>query len=170
MHGFHHVLVAGVRRVVLQQVILGNGSDVAFQARRQSAVLQPGICIASEVPEMMVRINDRLRVQHASRFPYCRFRVAWSTNTARMTTTPVATSCQKDGTFNNVKPFCIAPKVRAPIRDPKGLPSPPKRLAPPMTAAPMACSSNPVPPIGSAAPTRAIRTKPARLASNPEIA
>src|SRR5580700_3497617 len=171
MHGFHHVLVAGVRPIVLQQVIPGNGPNVAFQARRQSAVLQPGIRIAPEVPKVMVRINCRLGVQHASRLPlYCRFRVAWSANTARITTTPVATSCQKDGTFSNVKPFCIAPNVSAPIREPNGLPSPPNRLAPPITAAPIACSSNPVPPIGSAAPTRPIRTKPARLASNPEVA
>ena len=69
MHGFHHVLVAGVRPIVLQEVILGNGPDVAFQARRQSAVLQPGIRIAPEVPKMMVRVNDRLRVQHALGFP-----------------------------------------------------------------------------------------------------
>jgi hypothetical protein len=39
MHGFHNALVAGVRCIVLQQVILGNGPDVAFQARRQRAVL-----------------------------------------------------------------------------------------------------------------------------------
>ena len=36
MHGFHHVLVAGVRCIVLQEVIPGNGPDVAFQARRQT--------------------------------------------------------------------------------------------------------------------------------------
>ena len=59
MHRFHQVLVAGVRPVVLQEVILGNRPDIAFQARRQGAILQPGIGIAPEIPKMMMRINDR---------------------------------------------------------------------------------------------------------------
>ena len=36
-----------------------------------------------------------------------------------MTTAPVATNCQKDGTFINVKPFCIAPRVKAPMSEPR---------------------------------------------------
>jgi hypothetical protein len=70
-----------------------------------------------------------------------------------MTTTPVAKNCQKEGTFRSVSPFRIAPRVRAPTTEPSGLPSPPKTLAPPITAAPMACSSRQSPP--SARPRRA---------------
>jgi hypothetical protein len=55
-----------------------------------------------------------------------------------MTTTPEATYCQNDGTFMSVSPFCKPPSVNAPMSEQCGFPTPPNKLAPPITATPIA--------------------------------
>src|SRR6476659_9192512 len=59
--------------------------------------------------------------------------------------------------------------INAPQAAPIALPRAPDRLAPPMTQAAIACSSNPVPAVGTPAPRREVNSTPPTAASTPEI-
>ena len=69
VHAFDHILVAGIRQIVFQQVILSNRSEVSFQPRRQEMLLQPRVFVAAEIPKMMVRVDHRMR--RVDRLSHC---------------------------------------------------------------------------------------------------
>ena len=64
VHRFDNVLVAGIREVIFQQVVLGNRAHVAFQSRRQEMLLEPRVFVTPEIPKVMVRVDHRLRNRH----------------------------------------------------------------------------------------------------------
>src|SRR6478752_5576338 len=68
-----------------------------------------------------------------------------------------------------VPPLLRRPMISAPHTAPIALPRAPDRLAPPMTQAAMACSSNPVPAVGTPAPRREVNSTPPTAARTPEM-
>lgn len=66
-----------------------------------------------------------------------------SSRTASAITTPMTTCCQKAETDSRLRPLRSTASISAPIRVPEALPTPPARLAPPMTTAAIASSSYP---------------------------
>src|SRR6478672_8080440 len=70
---------------------------------------------------------------------------------------------------NRFPPLFSTPMMSAPQAAPIALPRAPERLAPPMTQAAMACSSKPVPAVGTPAPRRDVSSTPPTAASTPEI-
>jgi len=61
--------------------------------------------------------------------------------TARMITAPLNTCCQYAEIPSRIRPLRISPSSVVPRTVPRMDPSPPNRLAPPMTTAPIATSS-----------------------------
>ena len=59
MHGFDDVLVGRVGKIVVEQIGFGDRCDIAGDACRQRPCAQPGIGKAFEIPEMVVRIDNR---------------------------------------------------------------------------------------------------------------
>src|SRR6478609_5193754 len=70
---------------------------------------------------------------------------------------------------SRLPPLLSTPMISAPQAAPIALPRAPDRLAPPMTQAAIACSSNPVPAVGTPAPSREVSSTPPTAASTPEI-
>ena len=60
VHAFDHILVAGIRQIVFEQVVLGNWSEVTFQPHGQ-VFLQPRVFVAAEIPKVIVRVDHRMR-------------------------------------------------------------------------------------------------------------
>src|SRR6185369_3830068 len=64
-----------------------------------------------------------------------------STSTAVMITTPITICWKNEDVPRRFSPLRSTPMMRAPIRVPCSVPTPPERLVPPMTVAAMASSS-----------------------------
>lgn len=84
-----------------------------------------------------------------------------SSRTASAMTTPMTTCCQKAETDSRLRPLRSTASISAPISVPDALPTPPARLAPPMTTAAIASSSYPCAACGCAETRREARTMPA---------
>ena len=62
---------------------------------------------------------------------------------------PVTISCTQLARFIFVQPLATTVMIKAPMSEPKTLPSPPFKLAPPMTTAAITASSSPFAVVGS---------------------
>src|SRR5579871_1638709 len=72
-----------------------------------------------------------------------------STHTAATITTPITTVCQAADTLSRLRPLRRTPIISAPTKVPLTVPTPPKKLAPPMTTAAIESSSAPTPAKGN---------------------
>ena len=59
MHGGDDVLAGGIAQIIVGQIVLPERSKVAEPAALGRSRAQPGMPVEAEVPEMMMRIDDR---------------------------------------------------------------------------------------------------------------
>ena len=90
----------------------------------------------------------------------------WSITAARMSTSPTAISCASGATSTNTKPVVMICIKSRPRKDPRIVPRPPERLAPPTITAAITRSSAPMPPLGSMALARLATITPASAAKH----
>src|SRR5262249_23332185 len=96
-----------------------------------------------------------------------RRRTRLSSETASRITVPVANDVQLSGTSKNTRPLETTESRIAPTAAPNAVPEPPRSGGPPITAAAIACSSNPGPMLGSPEMKKARPSAPARPARRP---
>src|SRR5579883_2323187 len=118
-----------------RRIHVGHGQADVAEGARVSHEWSPSFFMASAV-------NPRRRATRRNRPISSRH---MSMPTARTIIAPITTFCVEVATALRLRPFCTMVMVSAPNRVATMSPRPPERLAPPMTAAAMACSSRPTP-------------------------
>src|SRR6478672_8797775 len=93
--------------------------------------------------------------------------LARSTATVTTITIPLTTNCQSGDTPSKPKPLFKTPIIKQPRTVPQMEPRPPESDVPPITTAAIELSSSPIPTLGSAASSRAARSRPPTPASAP---